>query len=186
MFKMSSGLQRFWIRSCLLVTALLLAELGGATVFTAHASEKDDVKTLLQLENDMAQAWVQRDTQTLERILADDYTLGGTGDFLIDKEAYVAGLDNPEFRTTAAIVDHLRIRVYATQPSLQVALFTEVGLKREESTFAASGLLIPSSAVVVFGNVLQLTLQASLRPSPRGNRVSELQARQLNRSVLHH
>jgi hypothetical protein len=66
MFKRSSGLQRFWIRSCLLVTALLLAELGAATVSTAQASEKDDVKTLLQLENGMAQAWVQRDAQTLE------------------------------------------------------------------------------------------------------------------------
>jgi hypothetical protein len=112
MFKRSSGLQRFWIRSCLLVTSLLLAELGGATVSTAQASEKDDVKTLLQLENDMAQAWVQRDAQTLERILADDYTLGGTGDFWIDKDGYVAGLDNPQFRTTSAIVDDLRIRVY--------------------------------------------------------------------------
>jgi len=29
----------------------------------------------------MAQAWLQRDTQILERILADDCTLGGTGDF---------------------------------------------------------------------------------------------------------
>lgn len=60
----------------------------------------------------MAQVWLQRDTQILERILADDYTLGGTGDFLIDKENYVAGLDNPEFRTTSAIVDDLGIRVY--------------------------------------------------------------------------
>ena len=50
--------------------------------------------------------------QTLVRILADDYTLGGTGDSLIKKEQYVAGLDNPDFRTTSAIVDELRIRVY--------------------------------------------------------------------------
>src|SRR4029077_13519189 len=70
------------------------------------------VEALLQLENDMAQAWVQRDAHTLVRILADDYTLGGTGDSLIKKEEYVAGLDNPEFRTTSAIVDELRIRVY--------------------------------------------------------------------------
>jgi ketosteroid isomerase-like protein len=96
----------------LIAAALLLAELGGATVPTTQAGEKDDVKTLLQLENDMAQAWVQRDTQTLERILADDYTLGGIGDFWIDKDEYVAGLDNPEFRTTSAIVDDLRVRVY--------------------------------------------------------------------------
>jgi Domain of unknown function (DUF4440) len=112
MFKRSSGLRRFWTRACLLVTALFLAELGGATVSTAQAGEKHDVKTLLQLENDLAQAWVQRDTQTLERILADGYTLGGTADFWIGKEEYVAGLDNPEFRTTSAIVDHLRMRVY--------------------------------------------------------------------------
>jgi hypothetical protein len=72
--------------------------LAKATAPTAQAREKDDVEALLQLEKDMAQAWVQRDAQTLERILADDYTLGGTGDSLIKKEEYVAGLDNPEFR----------------------------------------------------------------------------------------
>lgn len=121
----------------MLVTALFLAELGGATVSTAQAGEKHDVKTLLQLENDLAQAWVQRDTQTLERILADDYTLGGTADFWIGKEEYVAGLDNPEFRTTSAIVDIFGCVSIATQPSLQVALFTEVGLTMEGSTLAA-------------------------------------------------
>ena len=105
-------MKRFLGRSCLLVAALLLAELGRATVPTAQAGEKDDVRTLIQLEKDMAQAWVQRDTQTLERILADDYALGGTGDFLINKEEYVAGLNNAEFRTTSAIVDDLGIRVY--------------------------------------------------------------------------
>jgi len=107
-----SGLNRFWARLCLLVAALLLVELGKATVPIARAGEKDDVEALLQLENDMAQAWVQRDTETLVRTLADDYTLSGTGDFLIDKEEYVAGLDNPEFLTTSAMVDDLRIRVY--------------------------------------------------------------------------
>ena len=107
-----SGLNRFWGRSCLLVAMLLLAELAKATVPTAQAGEKDDVETLLQLENDMAQAWVQRDAQTLMRTLADDYTLSGTDDFLIDKDEYLAGLDNPEFRTTSAMVDDLRIRVY--------------------------------------------------------------------------
>ena len=107
-----SGLNRFWGRSCLLVAMLLLAELAKATVPTAQAGEKNDVEALLQLENDMAQAWVQRDAQTLMRTLADDYTLSGTDDFLIDKDEYLAGLDNPEFRTTSAMVDDLRIRVY--------------------------------------------------------------------------
>ena len=78
----------------------------------AEAVENDDVKVLLDLESKMAQAWVQRDTQTLEQILADDYTLAGAGDALIGKDQYVAGLDNPEFRTTSAIVADLRIRVY--------------------------------------------------------------------------
>jgi hypothetical protein len=38
-------------------------------------------------------------------------------------------------------------------PLLQVGLFTGVGLKRVESTSAASGLLIPSSGLTVLGNV---------------------------------
>ena len=63
------------------------------------------MKVLLDLESKMAQAWVQPDAQTLEQILADDYTLAGTGDTLIGKRQYLAGLDNPEFRTTSAIVN---------------------------------------------------------------------------------
>ena len=52
------------------------------------------------------------DTQTLDRILAGDYTFDGAGDVLIDKEQWVAGVDYPGIRTTSAIVDDLRIRVY--------------------------------------------------------------------------
>jgi hypothetical protein len=40
------------------------------------------------------------------------HTLSGTGDCLVDKDEYVAGLANPEFRTASAMVDDLRIRVY--------------------------------------------------------------------------
>ena len=93
------------------VQVLLVAFLTGG-VPTAQASGDDDVKVLLDLESKMAQAWVQRDAQTLEQILADDYTLAGTGDALIGKGQYLAGIANPEFRTTSAIVADLRIRVY--------------------------------------------------------------------------
>jgi len=58
------------------------------------------------------------------------------------------------------------------QPSLQAALFTGVGLKRAESTFTASGLLIPSSGVTVLGNVWLRTLPA-LRGS-KSRRVAPL------------
>jgi hypothetical protein len=96
----------------LLVVRLLLVVFFTGAVPTAQAGENDDVKVLLDLESKMAQAWVQGDAQTLEQILADDYTLAGTGDALISKGQYLAGLDNPEFRTTSAIVNDLRIRVY--------------------------------------------------------------------------
>jgi len=55
-------------------------------MYPVHGGEEDDIKALSQLENDIAQAWVQRDTQTLDRILAGDYTFAGAGDVLIDKE----------------------------------------------------------------------------------------------------
>jgi ketosteroid isomerase-like protein len=90
---------------------LLVAFFTGA-VPTAQAGRDDDVKVLLDLESKMAQAWVQRDAQTLEQILADDYTLAGTGDALTGKGQYLAGITNPEFRTTSAIVADLQIRVY--------------------------------------------------------------------------
>ena len=99
-------------RFCLLVVRLLLVVFFTGAVPTAQTGENDDVKVLLDLESKMARAWVQQDAQTLEQILADDYTLAGAGDALIGKDQYVAGLDNPEFRTTSAIVADLRIRVY--------------------------------------------------------------------------
>ena len=106
-----SGLNRSWSRPCFFVAAFLLAVVGEATVAAVHGGEEDDIKALRQLENDIAQAWVQRDTQTLDRILAGDYTFAGAGDVLIDKEQWVAGVDYPGIRTTSAIVDDLRIRV---------------------------------------------------------------------------
>ena len=96
----------------MLVVRLLLVVFFTGAVPTAQTGENDDVKVLLDLESKMARAWVQQDAQTLEQILADDYTLAGAGDALIGKGQYVAGLDNPEFRTTSAIVADLRIRVY--------------------------------------------------------------------------
>ena len=44
---------------------------GEATVVAVHGGEEDDIKALRQLENDIAQAWVQRDTQTLDRFYPD-------------------------------------------------------------------------------------------------------------------
>ena len=89
----------------------LLVSFGG-TASTAQAGENEAVKVLLQLENDIARAWVQRNPQALDQILADDYALAGTGDALIGKTQYIAGLDNQEFETDSAIIDELRIRVY--------------------------------------------------------------------------
>jgi len=105
-------LERFFARLCLSLASLFFVVSFEGVPLTARASDNEDVKALLQLEDDMARAWVQRDTQTLERILADDYTLAGTADALIGKTEYIAGLHNPEFETDSAIVDELRIRVY--------------------------------------------------------------------------
>jgi uncharacterized protein (TIGR02246 family) len=105
-----SGLNRSCCRFCL--AALLLFVFHKGAIQTAQAGESDDVKALLQLESQMAQAWVARDTQILGEILAEDYTLAGTGEHLIGKAEYIAGLNNPEFETTSAIVDNLGIRVY--------------------------------------------------------------------------
>jgi hypothetical protein len=94
------------------MVGLLLLSFFKLGVSTAQAGENDDIKVLLELEGKMAEAWVRRDTQTLEQILADDYTLAGAGDALIGKGEYLAGIVNPEFGTTSAIVDNLRIRLY--------------------------------------------------------------------------
>ena len=94
------------------MVGLLLLSFFKLGVSTAQAGENDDIKVLLELEGKMAEAWVRRDTQTLEQILADDYTLAGAGDAVIGKDEYLAEIVNPEFGTTSAIVDDLRIRLY--------------------------------------------------------------------------
>jgi hypothetical protein len=94
------------------MVGFLLLSFFKLGVSTAQAGENDDIRVLLELEGKMAEAWVRRDTQTLEQILADDYTLAGAGDALIGKCEYLAGIVNPEFGTTSAIVDDLRIRLY--------------------------------------------------------------------------
>ena len=99
-------------RFCQWVVGLVLLVSFERAAPGVQAGESYDEREVLQLENEVARAWVQRDTQTLEHILADDYTLGGTEDALITKAQYIAGLDNPEFEIDSAIVDDLRIRVY--------------------------------------------------------------------------
>jgi hypothetical protein len=94
------------------MVGLLLLSFCKLGALTAQAGENDDKKVLLELEGKIVEAWVQRDTQTLEQILADDYTLAGAGDALIGRGEYLAGIVNPEFGTKSAIVDDLRIRLY--------------------------------------------------------------------------
>ena len=69
------------------------------------------------------------------------------------KEQYIAGLDNPEFQTTSAIVDDLRIRVYSDAAVVTGRATYQVGLRSAEGTLTASGLPTPSSGVTAFGNV---------------------------------
>jgi hypothetical protein len=90
----------------------LLVAFLGAWVPSIRADESSDAKVLLQFERQMAQAWIQRDVRTLDEILADDYALSGTGDSPLNKSEYVAGVDNPEFHTTSATIQDLRIYVY--------------------------------------------------------------------------
>jgi len=44
-------------------------------------------------------------TQTPEQILANDYTLASTGDAIIGKDQYLAGIPNQRFRTTSLHLD---------------------------------------------------------------------------------
>jgi hypothetical protein len=78
---------------------LLLAALFDVLATPTQADETRDAKLLLQFERQIALAWVERDVETLQQILADDYALSGAGDSLLHKSEYMAGVDNPDFRT---------------------------------------------------------------------------------------
>jgi Domain of unknown function (DUF4440) len=62
--------------------------------------------------DDPEQRWSCGDVLSALLEVTGTYTLGGTGDVLITKAQYIAGLDNPQFELDSAIVDDLRIRVY--------------------------------------------------------------------------
>jgi hypothetical protein len=123
---------------------LLLLSFFELGVSTAQAGENDDIKVLLELEGKMAGAWVQRDTQTLEQILADDYTLAGAGDALIGKGEYLAGIVNPEFGTTSAVVDDLRIRLYG-DAAVVTGRATYRGWSKKRGSYPR-GLLVTSKS----------------------------------------
>ncbi|MBV8280039.1 MAG: nuclear transport factor 2 family protein [Verrucomicrobia bacterium] len=107
-----ASLDRFCRRLRLENVGLILLAFFGAWAPPIRADESSDAKVLLQFERQMAQAWVQRDVRTLDEILADDYALSGTADSPLNKSEYVAGVDNPEFHTTSATIQDLRIHIY--------------------------------------------------------------------------
>jgi hypothetical protein len=99
-----------------------------------QADETTDAKLLLQFERQIALAWVERDVETLQQILADDYALSGAGDSLLNKSEYMAGVDNPDFRTTSATIEGLRISVYG-DVAVATGRATYQGWSRERSRF---------------------------------------------------
>jgi ketosteroid isomerase-like protein len=99
-----------------------------------QADETSDAKLLLQFERQIAQAWVERDVEALQQILADDYALSGAGDSLLNKSQYMAGVDNPDFRTTSATIQGLRIRVYG-DVAVATGRATYQGWSRERGKF---------------------------------------------------
>lgn len=107
-----TSLHRFCRRLRLSSVGILLVALSDVLATPTQADETSDAKLLLQFERQIAQAWVQRDVQTLQQILADDYALSGAGDSLLNKSEYMAGVDNPDFRTTSATIQDLRIGVH--------------------------------------------------------------------------
>jgi hypothetical protein len=113
---------------------LLLVALFDVLATPTQADETSDAKLLLQFEGRIALAWVERDVETLQQILADDYALSGAGDSLLNKSEYMAGVDNPDFRTTSATIQGLRISVYG-DAAVVTGRATYQGWSRERGRF---------------------------------------------------
>ena len=69
-------------------------------------------KQLIKLENDWNDAMVKRDMATLNRVIADDWTLIDFDGIIVTKTEYLANLKSGDDVFTSAVGDQWKVRVY--------------------------------------------------------------------------
>lgn len=97
-----------------LIVSLLTFAIGLASFsllnFSSPASDSRDEQAILRIERQYIQANVDGDTATLDRILADDFTIRSRRGFTTKAER-LALLENPDFSFKAISTDEVKVEV---------------------------------------------------------------------------
>ncbi len=93
-------------RTLILVLALAFVSIANAQTKPSHRNEKVESE-LKKLVRQWDAATVKRDVKTLDRLLADEFTLSGT-----PKAGYLAFIGSPETIIESAVSDNFDVRVY--------------------------------------------------------------------------
>ena len=95
-------------RILILALVLVYVSLANAQTGPSHRNEKveNELKELVRFWD---AAMVKRDVKTLERLLADEFTLSGT-----PKAGYLAYIASPDTVIESAVSDNFDVRVYGT------------------------------------------------------------------------
>ncbi len=70
-----------------------------------------DEELLIELEHQVHDAFVRRDTETVDRILADDFIFTDPEGNSVTKGGWIADLESGEFTYEAIHMDDLRVRI---------------------------------------------------------------------------
>jgi ketosteroid isomerase-like protein len=98
--------KKFMKLTILLALVLASVSLANAQTKPTHRNEKveNELKELVRLWD---AAMVKRDVKTLDRLLADEFTLSGT-----PKAGYLAFIGSPDNVIDSAVSDNFDVRVY--------------------------------------------------------------------------
>lgn len=83
-----------------------------AAAIIAQTQTENAEQQLINLENELNKAWVNRDTAPFDRILADDYMGTDEEGNVITKAEQLAKIGAGAYLSTTAVVDDMKVRVY--------------------------------------------------------------------------
>lgn len=114
-----------------LTTSTLLSPFNPASVANSQAERE-----ILQVEREYIQANLDRDTDTLERILADEFTIERAYGRVSDKAQRLALLENPDFAFESIKTDDVHLKVNGDQAILTGVAVIETLYEDKEYTSA--------------------------------------------------
>lgn len=124
-------MQRLAIKFCVSLVTFIV----GVTAATFGPSTNDtDKQQILLIEREYKQAHVERDTATLDRILADDFTFIDSCGKLSDKAKRLALINNPDLSFISITTDDVEVNIVGDRAFVQGKAITTSSDKYHEIT----------------------------------------------------